>query len=404
MQAKHMRAKKGNGMKKRLVLIVLDSLGVGALPDAGQYGDAGANTLGHIMDRVPDIHIPHLQAAGLCNIQGVRDRGRAADSPAAAYGRLREQSSGKDTITGHWEIAGLHTKTPFQTFPQGFPQGFMKSFEAAAGRETLGNYAASGTEIIEALGGEHEASGKPIVYTSADSVFQIAAHTGTIPLEELYRICKVARDMLVGDMQVGRVIARPFNGQKGSYTRTSDRKDYAVSPSGRTMLDFVKAAGHPVHAVGKISDIFNGQGITDSIHTSSNQNGVDQTISLMKDGAHGLIFTNLVDFDSKYGHRRDVAGYAHALEEFDARLPEITAQLKEDDLLILCADHGTDPAHTGWDHTREGVPALIFGHAVKGGVDLGERDSFADIGASVCAYFDAEATKIGKSFLKEILS
>lgn len=388
-------------MNKRLVLIVLDSLGVGALADAGRYGDAGANTLGHILDQAADIKIPHLRAAGLCNIQGVKDRGRGTAAPAAAYGRLRELSAGKDTITGHWEIAGLCIQTPFQTFPDGFPAAFMEQFHAAIGRESLGNYAASGTEIIEALGEEHEASAKPIVYTSADSVFQIAAHTGVIPLEELYRICRTARELLTGAMQVGRVIARPFTGSKGSYQRTSERRDYAVSPSGRTALDFVKAAGYPVHAVGKISDIFNGQGITHSIHTDSNSDGVQKTLTLLKEGAEGFIFTNLVDFDSKYGHRRDVKGYAAALEEFDASLPELTAQLGAEDLLILCADHGTDPAHTGWDHTREGVPVLILGPSVRPGTDLGERASFADIGASVCEFFGVQATAVGTSFLQE---
>jgi len=388
-------------MNKRVILIVLDSLGIGALPDAGKYGDAGANTFGHIVREVPDIKIPHLVEMGMTKIDG----NGFLEPPAAAsgsYGRLGELSNGKDTITGHWEIAGLYTETPFRTFPDGFPADFIAAYEKAIGIDVLGNYAASGTEIIKDLGEEHAATGKPIVYTSADSVFQIAANIGIVPLETLYHYCEVARSMLVGDLQVGRVIARPFIYENGIYTRTSDRKDYAVSPHGRTLLDILSDSGLTVHAVGKIGDIFNNRGTTVSVHTESNMDGVDKTVDAMNSDFSGLIFTNLVDFDSKYGHRRDPQGYARAIEDFDSRLPEIIGRMKTGDILILCADHGNDPVHAGWDHTREYVPVLIYGAAIKSGVDLGIRSSFADIGATAAEYLEVSPTAVGKSFWKEI--
>ena len=276
----------------------------------------------------------------------------------------------------------------------------MKAYEEAIGVETLGNYAASGTEIIEELGPEHEATGKPIVYTSADSVFQIAANTAVIPLNRLYEICEIARKMLVGDVACGRVIARPYIiDEKGNRTRTSERRDYAVSPSGKTVLDKVKAMGKTVYAIGKISDIFNGQGVTKSVHTDDNMDGVDKTIEALKEKFQGFIFTNLVDFDSKFGHRRDAKGYGKAIEEFDARLPEILGAMSTEDVLILCADHGNDPIHTGWDHTREHVPVVIYGKGIKQGIDLGVRESFADIGATIAEILGAEKTEIGESFL-----
>lgn len=382
---------------KRVTLIVLDSLGIGAMPDAEKYGDAGAHTLQHIADSMPDFRIPHLIKLGLGRIDGVSNIKKERE-PSGSFGRLTEMSTGKDTITGHWEIAGLYTKVPFQTFPDGFPEKFMRDYERAIGMETLGNYAASGTEIIEALGPEHEKTGKPIIYTSADSVFQIAANTAVIPLEKLYHICEIAREMLIGDVQVGRVIARPYVMENGKRTRTSDRKDYAVSPSGKTILDYVKEAGKTVYAIGKINDIFNGHGVSISVHTESNMDGVDKTVTALKKDFEGLIFTNLVDFDSKYGHRRDPSGYGKCIEDFDERLPEIMHAMKDEDILILCADHGTDPAHTGWDHTREYVPVILYGKNIKAGINLGTRKSFADIGATIAEILSVQKPAIGESF------
>lgn len=389
-------------MIKRAAIIVLDSLGVGELPDADLYGDKGADTLGHIAREYPSLSIPNLQSLGFGNVQGAADGIFSAEQPSGAFGKLREMSKGKDTITGHWEIAGLYTKTPFKTYPDGFPQEFIEKFQAAIGRQVLGNYTASGTVIIEELGPEHEATGKPIVYTSADSVFQIAANTDVIPLSELYRICEIAREMLTGDWSCGRVIARPYVIKDGKRIRTSDRHDYAVSPEGKTMLDHIAAIGKETYAIGKIRDIFNGQGITRSVHTEDNMDGVDKTIEALNMDFEGLIFTNLVDFDSKYGHRRDAEGYGKAIEAFDRRLPEILAAMKDCDVLILCADHGNDPIHSGWDHTREHVPVVIFGREIQAGADLGVRDTFADIGATVCDMLGAETTEIGKSFFEEI--
>ncbi len=385
-------------MIKRVTLIVLDSLGIGQLPDAEKYGDKGADTLGHIISGYPRLAVPNLQKLGFGNIRGAADGKYAVEGPAGAFGKLKELSSGKDTITGHWEIAGLRTDVPFKTYPDGFPQEFIDKFQEAIGREVIGNCTASGTVIIEELGPEHEAAGKPIVYTSADSVFQIAVNTDVIPLEELYEICETARGMLQGEWACGRVIARPYVIRDGKRERTSDRKDYAVSPPEKTMLDLVSEKGKTVYAVGKISDIFNGQGVTVSVHTDNNMDGVDKTIEALEQDFEGLIFTNLVDFDSKFGHRRDAAGYGKAIEEFDARLPEIIAAMGDDDVLMLCADHGNDPAHEGWDHTREYVPVVIYGDAVRAGVDLGVRESFADIGATVCEVLDAGKTAVGESF------
>lgn len=389
-------------MMKRATIIVLDSLGVGELPDAEHYGDKGTDTLGHIAREYPALSIPNLQKAGFGNVQGAAGGAFAVSHPEGSFGKLKEISKGKDTITGHWEIGGLLTTTPFKTYPNGFPGKCIEEFEKAIGRQVLGNCTASGTVIIEELGAEHEATGKPIVYTSADSVFQIAANTDVIPLEELYRICQIAREMLVGEWSCGRVIARPYVLKDGKRTRTSDRHDYAVSPPEPTMLDHICALGKETYAVGKISDIFNGQGITKSVHTDNNMDGVDKTIEALNMDFEGLIFTNLVDFDSQYGHRRDPIGYAKAIEAFDRRLPEILAAMKQEDVLFLCADHGNDPIHTGWDHTREHVPVVILGKEIKAGVDLGVRNSFADIGATVCELLGAEKTAVGSSFLQEI--
>lgn len=385
---------------KRVVLIVLDSLGIGEMPDASAYGDAGADTLGHIAESKKDLEIPNLLSLGLGNIDGVTRLDSIA-APKGSFGRLTEMSKGKDTITGHWEIAGLYTEIPFKTFPE-FPREFMDAFEKEIGIETLGNYAASGTEIIEALGPEHEKTGKPIVYTSADSVFQIAANTDVIPLEQLYHICEVARRMLVGDVQVGRVIARPYVIQDGKRVRTSDRKDYAVSPSGKTVMDHITEAGMLVYAIGKIKDIFNGQGVSLSVHTDSNMDGVDKTIQALHTDFEGFLFTNLVDFDSKYGHRRDPIGYGKCIEEFDKRLPEIMGAMKEEDILILCADHGNDPVHAGWDHTREYVPVVVWGKNLEQAVNLGTRGSFADISATIADYLSVSKSEIGESFLEQL--
>jgi phosphopentomutase len=388
---------------KRAIIIVLDSLGIGPLPDASLYGDEGANTLGSIMQKNPHLKISNLADLGLGHIDGVNFPMLAVDEFQGSFGRLGEASKGKDTITGHWEIAGIYTEEPFKTYPDGFPGSFIKAFEEAIGLKILGNYAASGTEIIEELGPLHEETGNPIVYTSADSVFQIAANIQVISLERLYEICQIARKMLVGDLACGRVIARPYEISEGKRIRTSDRKDYAVSPPEETLLDKVQKKGMEVHAIGKIKDIFNGQGVTHSLHTDSNLDGVQKTQEVLKTDFEGLIFTNLVDFDSKYGHRRDVEGYGKALEEFDERLPDLIKELKEEDLLFICADHGNDPAHTGWDHTREYVPVMIAGKQVKKGANIGTRESFGDIAATICQYLETEPPSMGKSFLPLIL-
>ena len=387
----------------KVILIVTDSMGIGALPDAANYGDAGADTFGHILENKKDMKTPNLIKMGIANIDGVSWKGAAVKDPVGAFGKMAEISKGKDTITGHWEIAGIYTDTPFKTYPDGFPESFIKAFENAIGTEVLGNYPASGTEIIEQLGPEHEATGKPIVYTSADSVFQIAANTDVIPLEKLYEICEEARRLLVGDVACGRVIARPYVIENGKRTRTSDRRDYAVSPPEDTVLDKVKAAGKTVYAVGKISDIFNGKGVTQAVHTDNNMDGVDKTIQALVMDFDGFVFTNLVDFDSKYGHRRDPQGYGQCIEEFDARLPEIMGAMGEDDVLMICADHGNDPVHSGFDHTREYVPLLVYGKKVKAGANLGIRKTFADVGATVADILGAEAPSIGESFKEVIL-
>ena len=395
----------------RATIIVLDSLGVGALPDAPAYGDSGVDTLGHILDNYP-LDIPNLRTLGMGNIERpespagyVADGRLKVTAPEGVYGRLAERSAGKDTITGHWEIAGIETKVPFKTYHNGFPQELMDEFEKRIGRGYLGNCVASGTEIIEELGDEHEATGKVIVYTSADSVFQIAANTDVVPLEELYRICEIARELLVGEYSCGRVIARPYiKGEDGKRVRTADRHDYAVSPPTDTMLDVIANAGQTVYAIGKIKDIFNGKGVTEAVHTESNDDGVTKTIEALNKDFEGLIFTNLVDFDSKYGHRRDPEGYGKAIEEFDRRLPEIIAAMHEDDILILCADHGNDPIHTGFDHTREYIFCLMCGALLKKGVDFGTGNTYGNIGATVIDYLTGQkdAVPVGESMLGQI--
>lgn len=389
---------------KRVILMVMDSLGVGALPDAEKYGDKGADTLGHIADRMgDDFKIPELSKLGFGNIEAAAGGRFRTEKPEGSFCRLMEKSAGKDTITGHWEIAGIETKIPFKTYPDGFPKEFIEEFEKEIGREVIGNYPASGTEIIETLGDEHEATGKPIIYTSADSVLQIAANTDVIPLAELYEICEKARALLHGDWACGRVIARPYVKENGKRVRTSDRHDYAVAPPEDTLLDKIEKAGKTVYAVGKIRDIFDGKGVTESVHTVSNMDGVDKTVEAMEKDFEGFIFTNLVDFDSMYGHRRNPEGYGQAIMDFDGRLPEIKAAMKPGDVLMLCADHGNDPVHLGTDHTREHIPLVVYGEEIKAGVNLGTRKSFADIGATIAEMLGAETTSIGESFAKEIL-
>ncbi len=360
----------------RVICIVLDSAGVGELPDAALYGDSGANTLGHIAQSA-GLSMPECGKLGLGNIIPLNGTPPAA-RPLGFYGKAAGKSQGKDTTTGHWEIAGVILDEPFPLFPDGFPDEIIDEFTRRTGRKILGNYAASGTRIINDLGDEHVQTGKPIVYTSADSVFQIAAHEEVIPLEELYGMCKEARDFL----PVGRVIARPFLGSNGSYTRTRNRHDFSMEPTATTMLDLIHEAGMDVQAVGKIIDIFAGRGITESVHTVSNMDGVDKTLGFMASPSRGLIFTNLVDFDMEYGHRRDVAGYRTALEQFDSRMPEIMGAMRDDDLLIITADHGCDPTHTGTDHTREYVPVFGYGRSVPP-TDIGTRETYADISATI---------------------
>ena len=391
-------------MIKRVTIIVMDSLGIGALPDAGRFGDEGADTLGHILDSC-SLQIPNLRKLGMGNITGAAGGRLEVKEPSGAFGRFMERSNGKDTITGHWEIAGIYTQVPFKTYPEGFPQELMDEFCRRIGRGYLGNCTASGTEIIEQLGDEHEKTGKVIVYTSADSVFQIAANTDIVPLEELYDICSKARELLKGEYSCGRVIARPYIMKNGKRIRTSDRRDYAVSPPDETMLDLVSRTGKTVYAIGKIRDIFNGSGVTEAVHTENNDDGVTKTIEALNRNFEGLVFTNLVDFDSKFGHRRDPAGYAGAIEEFDSRLPQILDAMKPDDMLIICSDHGNDPVHSGWDHTREYIFGLIAGEQIKNGTDLGTRKSFADIGATVTDILTdgGMKTSIGESFRSLIL-
>lgn len=386
------------------IIIVTDSLGVGAMPDAKLYNDEGVNTFANIWKSTGGLKIPNLLSLGWGNITGLMDGELAVENPKGCYGKMAEISMGKDTTTGHWELAGIRTEVPFKTYPEGFPADFMAEFEKRIGIGCIGNYPASGTEIIEKLGDEHEATGKPIVYTSADSVFQIAMNVEKFGLERLYEICKIARELLVDDWACGRVIARPYIiNEEGKRERTSDRHDYSVTPPEDTILDLLKANGKKVYAVGKISDIFNGKGVTDSAPTKSDMDGVDKTIEAMKMDFEGLIFTNLVDFDAKYGHRRDPKGYGKNIEAFDERLPEIIQALGDEDVMMICADHGNDPTAKGTDHTREYVPLLVYGKNIKQGIDLGIRESFADLGATICDFLGTKSTGLGKSFKEEIL-
>ena len=387
---------------KRAILIVLDSVGIGALPDAGNYGDVGSHTLGNIAEHMGGLKLPNLGKLGLGSIDKLKGV-EPQPVPMGNYGKMAEASLGKDTTSGHWEIAGVIMTKAMPTFPQGFPQEFISRYEQAIGRGVLGNEVASGTEIISRLGGEHVKTGKPIVYTSADSVFQVAAHEEVIPLPELMKICQIAREMLTGDIEVGRVIARPFLGQAGEFYRTPNRHDFALEPPARTLLDYVLAHGLEVNAVGKIRDIFAGRGVGNFVTTKSNMDGVDKTLEYMEKAGPGLIMTNLVDFDMLYGHRNDTQGYAQALQDFDGRLPELLKLMQPEDLLLITADHGCDPTFPGTDHTREYVPLLVYGQGIRQGVNLGIRQTFADLGATVAEYLGIPPLPAGKSFLPEIL-
>ncbi len=382
---------------KRVVLIVLDSVGVGELPDAGKFGDEGSDTLGNTARAVGGLELPNLQRLGLGNIHPILGV-PSSSAPLASYGRLAERSAAKDTTIGHWEIAGLVSPQPFPTYPNGFPAEVIEQFEHQIGRKTLGNYPASGTVIIEELGAEHMRTGFPIVYTSADSVFQVAAHEQIIPVDELYRMCSIARDMLQGEHNVGRVIARPFVGVLGAFERTDRRRDFSTVPPEPTLLDLIVRAGQSVWAVGKIEDIFAGQGITHSVHTHDNMDGVDQTLAATREAGPGLIFTNLVDFDMRYGHRNNPAGYAAALQAVDDRVPELIEALRVSDALMFTADHGCDPTTPSTDHSREYVPLLVYGESVRDGVDLGTRDTFADIGATIADWLGLQPQLAGQSF------
>jgi len=386
----------------RVFLIVLDSVGIGELPDAAQFNDEGAHTLGHIAERVKGFSLPHLQALGLGNIAPLAHV-EPVVSPKAHWGKMKEVSIGKDTTTGHWEIMGLQVSTPFRTYPDGFPAGLISEFEQRIGRKVLGNKVASGTEILEELGEEHMRTGSVIVYTSADSVFQVAAHEEVVPLEELYRICEIARELTLRDeYAVTRVIARPFVGKPGAFVRTANRHDYSVKPFAPTVMNRLQDAGLESIAIGKISDIYAEEGVTRSIRTTDNMDGVDQLLETMRKDFSGLSFVNLVDFDAKFGHRRDPEGYGRALMEFDARVPEILNALRDGDLLIITADHGNDPVHHGTDHTREYVPLLVTHTGVHAGSSLGVRETFADVGATIADNFGVPLPEIGESFLGKL--
>ena len=383
---------------KRFFIIVLDSCGIGELPDAHLWNDEGSNTLASIRNH-PNFDCPNLKKMGFFNIETV---GGGVENPTGSFARLGELSKGKDTTIGHWEIAGIVSPTPLPTYPNGFPEEVVSEFERLTGRKVLCNMPYSGTEVIKEYGREHIETGALIVYTSADSVFQIAAHEDYVPIDELYRYCEIAREMLQGKHGVGRVIARPFNGEY-PFTRTSNRHDYSLLPQGTTMLDRLMEEGYATISVGKIYDIFAGKSVSESNRTTSNHHGMEVTLDIQKKDFEGLCFVNLVDFDMKYGHRNDVAGYAQAMTDFDKQLGEFIENMREDDMLIITADHGCDPATPSTDHSREYVPMVVYGKGVKGGVDLKTRESFADISATVLDFFgvDQKDTK-GTSFLQEV--
>jgi phosphopentomutase len=385
---------------KRTIVIVCDSLGVGELPDAKDFGDEGSNTLGHVLEQQRP-KLPNLTRLGLLHTLPTP---ASNETPVSAYGRMAEVSAGKDTTTGHWEMMGLIVTDPFRTYPNGFPADVIAEYERRIGRKTLGNKAASGTVILDELGEEHMRTGAPIVYTSADSVFQVAAHEEIIPIEELWRICAIARELMRGEHNIGRIIARPFLGTgKGHFKRTANRKDFTVTPTGETVVERVHKSGRKVIGIGKIADIFDRVGIDTEIRSESNSDGMKKTIELIKQSDAGLIFTNLVDFDSKYGHRNDAPGYAKALETFDAELAGVLDAMRDDDLLLITADHGCDPTDVSTDHTREYVPLLVAGKRIVSQRKLGTRNTFADLGATVCEHLGINTSGLpGRSVIAEL--
>jgi phosphopentomutase len=396
------------GAFSRVMLIVLDSVGIGALPDAAAYGDEGSNTLGNIARQVP-LKLPTLRWLGLDRVvelgpaeAGHDDRRPPGSPPRGAHGRMAEVSAGKDSVTGHWEMMGVVLDRPFPTFPAGFPPQLITEFERRIGRGTLGNVVASGTEIIDRLGAEHMRTGRPIVYTSADSVFQIAAHEDVIPIAEQYRICEAAFDLAARGSGIGRVIARPFVGVPGAFTRTANRQDYALEPTGPTLLDALSSSDIGVISIGKVRDLFAGRGISRAVPTSSDADGMAKLAMVMAETAHGLIFINLVDFDAVYGHRNDVAGYAANLERFDVELARLLPSLRDADLLVITADHGNDPSTASTDHSREYVPLLATGARVRP-ADLGTRATFADLGQTIADNFGVAPLAHGTSFLSQLI-
>lgn len=387
---------------KRVFLIVLDSVGIGEATDAEKFGDKGADTLGHIAEKMNGLNMPNMEKLGLSNIREIKGI-KKAEKPLAYFTKMQEASNGKDTMTGHWEIMGLNISTPFKVFPEGFPPELLVQLEEKTGRKIIGNKPASGTAIIEELGEEHMESGALIVYTSADSVLQIAAHEEIIPIEEQYEICKIARELTLDEKyMVGRVIARPFIGKPGSFQRTTNRHDYALKPFERTVMNELKDAGFDCIAIGKITDIYDGEGVTRSLRTVSNMDGMDKLLQTFSMEFTGLSFVNLVDFDALYGHRRDPEGYGKALEEYDTRLPEVFEKMENEDLLMITADHGNDPCHPGTDHTREYVPLLVYSKQFSKGSELPVRETFADIGATIAENFQVKMPKYGKSFLTDL--
>jgi phosphopentomutase len=390
-----------NGFFNRFVLVVLDGAGIGAMPDAPEWGDAGSDTFGHILES-REVRLPNLQRYGLGNVRPLQNVPPLAQ-PEGSYGRCALRSNGKDTTTGHWEMAGIILEQAFPTYPEGFPQSILDRFIKDTGVPgILGNFAASGTEIIKDLGEAHVKTGKPIVYTSADSVFQIAAHEEVIPLAKLYGICETARSILDGEHKVGRVIARPFLGEPGNFYRTENRHDYAVPPPRLNLLPALQDEDLDVVCIGKIASIYDSVGVTEDLTAKNNQQSIDQTIHALRQNTRGLIFSNLVDFDMLYGHRRDTEGFARALEHFDSSLPEIEAAMRDDDLMIITADHGNDPSFPGSDHTREYAPLLVYGKGARRGVDLGTRASLSDIGQTIAENFGLQLTA-GTSFLGSVL-
>ncbi|ANY70124.1 phosphopentomutase [Paenibacillus sp. BIHB 4019] len=388
---------------ERIHLIVMDSVGIGEAPDAAAFGDFGVHTLSHIAREMGGLHMPNMAALGLSNIEPVAGV-PAADHPLAFYTKMQEASSGKDTMTGHWEMMGLHIETPFRVFADGFPDELIARIEKKTGRKVIGNKAASGTEIIEELGEEHVKTGALIIYTSADSVLQIAAHEEIVPLKELYDICEYCREITLDDpYMLGRIIARPFVGEIGHFKRTANRHDYALKPFQPTVMNTLRDAGLAVISLGKIADIFDGEGVTKAVRTISNEDGMDKLVEVLDEPFKGLSFLNLVDFDALYGHRRDPLGYGQALEQYDARLPEVFAKLTEQDLLIITADHGNDPTYEGTDHTREYVPLLVYSPRFKqGGRQLALRSTFADVGASIADNFGVTLPDHGTSFMPSL--